>query len=429
MKRKRVIAASVFVLLWTLVVVCHGWSWGRVDWGDAPGVVKGLNGFFEFGCLPMRFVGARVTGVDPSYSTQQMVWCAGLSIGLWAGGCWLVGSRAARIIARVRGRRTWAEVKPMDHGRREALRAGFAGAAALASAGPVAASALVIPNDLKLRRYRVPIAGLPTGLDGLRIVQISDTHCGPHVATSLIEESVEQALALDADLYVLTGDYVSVGPQYVEPGARVFEALVRRKKTALPVMGVLGNHDWWEGGDEIGRVLSEIGVRMIDNDRVFLTGDRVVVDDEPGGSGRLCIAAVGDLIVKDVDVARAFRGVRGEGPSLLLSHEPDVAEMPELAGESAPRVDLMLCGHTHGGQVSLPIVGALIVPSAYGQKYAGGIVRGPRFPVIVSRGIGTSGLAVRWGVPPEIVEITLKRPAGVRQSPTSDAPRTTRPPS
>jgi predicted MPP superfamily phosphohydrolase len=92
-------------------------------------------------------------------------------------------------------------------------------------------------------------------------------------------------------------------------------------------------------------------------------------------------------------------------PRLLLAHEPDTAELPQLNH----RVDLMLAGHTHGGQVKLPLLGTPVVPSAFGSKYAGGLVQGPAYPVLVSRGIGTSIVPVRWGVPPEVVVITLTR--------------------
>jgi predicted MPP superfamily phosphohydrolase len=101
--------------------------------------------------------------------------------------------------------------------------------------------------------------------------------------------------------------------------------------------------------------------------------------------------------------------VRPETPRLVIAHEPDTAEIGPLRDADAPRIDLMLSGHTHGGQVRLPLVGAPIVPSRYGQKYAGGLVEGPRFPVLVSRGIGMSILPIRFAVAPEIVEVTLTR--------------------
>jgi predicted MPP superfamily phosphohydrolase len=95
-------------------------------------------------------------------------------------------------------------------------------------------------------------------------------------------------------------------------------------------------------------------------------------------------------------------------PRLLLSHNPDAAEDPRFL-RARHRVDLMLSGHTHGGQVRLPVVGAPVIPSKYGQKYAAGLVQGPRCPVYVSRGLGLSGLPVRFGVPPEIVLFELQR--------------------
>ena len=96
-----------------------------------------------------------------------------------------------------------------------------------------------------------------------------------------------------------------------------------------------------------------------------------------------------------------------EMPRILLSHNPDVAEEKDLLNY-APRIDLMLSGHTHGGQISLPFVGAPITPSRYGQKYAAGLVKSPLCPVYVSRGLGTTIIPMRLGVRPELAVIELQ---------------------
>lgn len=270
---------------------------------------------------------------------------------------------------------------------------------------PVNATAIA-PYRMTTRRYRIIIPDLPAGLDGFRIVQLSDTHIGPEVSEAFVAEAVRLALSLKPDLVVHTGDFLSAHPRYIEPAADVLKPLIGAG-VAAP-LAVLGNHDWCEGGGPpVARALERIGFRMMDNNAVFLRDDRVIVADDPGPGRGVAIVGVGDLIMSDTDVARAFARVRRDMPTILLAHEPDVAELPELSATGSPRIDVMLCGHTHGGQVRIPLLGTPIVPSAYGQKYVGGLVDGPAFPVLVSRGIGMSWLPIRWGVPPEVVELTL----------------------
>jgi uncharacterized protein len=144
---------------------------------------------------------------------------------------------------------------------------------------------------------------------------------------------------------------------------------------------------------------------MITNGRVFLDAMDRELSVIPRRAESLCIAGVDDLLEGSVDVESALRGVPEETPRVMLSHNPDVAEAAELIGK---RVDLMISGHTHGGQVVLPIIGNPAIPSRYGQKYAYGRVRGPVCPVIVSAGVGMSLVPVRIGVRPEVVEITLR---------------------
>lgn len=273
------------------------------------------------------------------------------------------------------------------------------------------AATLATPWALTVRRYRVPIRGLPKELSGLRIVQLTDTHLGPRISSDFIEEAVRLARSLKPDLFLLTGDYVHMGPQHIAPAAELFRPLTEPGAARLGVLGVLGNHDHYADGEAMSRALRGVGVTMIENTRVYLdAATRTISRAAPGGPS-LCIAGVGDLLEGTVDVRAALGGVGRELPRLLLSHNPDVAELPAVAGDGissfGPRIDLMISGHTHGGQVRLPVIGAPGVPSRYGQKYAQGLVEGPACRVLVSAGIGMSALPIRFGVPPEIVEIEL----------------------
>ena len=128
------------------------------------------------------------------------------------------------------------------------------------------------------------------------------------------------------------------------------------------------------------------------------------------GGPALCLAGLGDLRQHFIDPDAALRDVDPDIPRLVLSHNPDSAEEAAVTRKSAPRIDLMICGHTHGGQVRIPGVGtAASLLSRYGDKYAAGLVRGPACPVLISRGVGISLVPFRFLVPPEVVEITLTR--------------------
>lgn len=259
------------------------------------------------------------------------------------------------------------------------------------------------PQRLAVRDYVVPIRDLPADLDGLGIVQISDTHYGPFMPLDYLKRMVQIANALRPDLVLLTGDYAQSTPRSVEPGIGIFADL----RAPLGAVAVLGNHDHWEGAPACRDMFRRLGVPMVENSRVFLTAAGLR-PCPPKGADALCIAGVGDLWCGDVDPVGALDGVPGAMPRLLLSHNPDVAEM--LPGRL--RVDLMLSGHTHGGQIRLPVLGTPQVPSRYGQRYAGGLCQGPQCPVLVSRGVGMGGIPVRFQVPPEISRITLRRATG-----------------
>jgi predicted MPP superfamily phosphohydrolase len=146
---------------------------------------------------------------------------------------------------------------------------------------------------------------------------------------------------------------------------------------------------------------ARIGVPLIDNHRLFLTPAGLRNKPYPGRS--ICLAGVGDVWEDEVSFKKAIGGISRQIPRIVLSHNPDAAEMME----SGCRVDLMLSGHTHGGQVKLPLIGMPFKVTRYGHKYIGGLCHGPMCPVIVSRGVGMSGLPIRLGVPPELGLITL----------------------
>jgi predicted MPP superfamily phosphohydrolase len=284
---------------------------------------------------------------------------------------------------------------------RRTLLVGGGRVVAASGAGLGAWAFLVESRWFEVTRRQIPIANLPPSLDGLRIVQLTDIHHCRWTSVQWLRGIVEATNALNPDVVALTGDYVYRGLQYVEPAA--FE--LGKLRARVGVVGVMGNHDWWQNGELTRWAFAKAGIPLIDNARRFVTPDRKLV---PASRTGLCLAGVGDFWEDVCLYDEALGGVPGGMPRVLLSHNPDVAEQSEFVA-SGHRVDLMLSGHTHGGQVRLPGIGTPVTNSVYGQKYASGLVEGPVCPVYVSRGLGMTAMPIRFGVRPEIAVIELRR--------------------
>jgi predicted MPP superfamily phosphohydrolase len=272
----------------------------------------------------------------------------------------------------------------------------------LASSGVVAVSGYGLLNNYpnpEITRLPLPLADLPPGLVGCRLVLLSDLHRGPAISQSYLKSVVRTVNGLKPDLILLPGDFVSKSSAYFPDVTAVLSQLRPR----IASLATLGNHDHWEGTEQAKQAITRAGVLLLHNSSVHL--------DENGrlstsGDRGLCLAGVDDLGAGQPDLAAALAGVSQGVPTILLSHNPDFAE-EEKAKSSSARVDLQLSGHTHGGQVVLPGAGPLVSGSRYGMKYLSGLVQGPRWPVFVTRGIGASVAPLRIGSPPEIVVFEL----------------------
>jgi len=245
------------------------------------------------------------------------------------------------------------------------------------------------------RETRVPIARWPADLGSLRVVALADLHTGaPHITVDKVREIVASVNAARPDLIVLLGDYVIhgvLGGRFV-PIERT-AAVLRDLRAPLGVFAVLGNHDWWYDGARTARALEAVGIRVLEDAAAEVTV-----------RGRsLWIAGVGDARTRPAAIARALASVPEGAPVIVLTHNPD------LFVRVPARVLLTLAGHTHGGQVNLPVLGRLIVPSHFGDRYAIGHVHEEGRDLFVSPGIGTSIVPVRFRVPPEISVLTVER--------------------
>lgn len=410
--------------VWVALSVGGTWVLGAAWLGGEPAAASALERTYlkpvanlvDTALVPAWGAWRVLTGRLPGHDSYA-VFAVANGLG-WA--FWLVGAWAAVLVARwcVRAKGVFAPesapsaalrvVGEPDSGRRRFLVQGPVALGGLAGVVALPKSTLVDPWAIAVRRYAVAVRDLPEDLGGLRIVQVSDTHLGPRVPAWFVERAVGIALGLRPDVVALTGDYIHNGRAYIAMAVELFRPLT---ESGMPVVGVLGNHDWYGDGPEVRAAMEGIGIAMIDNGRVFLDArTRRISRGVPDGPA-LCIAGLGDLLEDVVDADAALAGVPEGMARVVLAHNPDTAEEPVVGGAEGwrHRVDLMLSGHTHGGQVRVPGFGTPIVPSRYGQKYAGGLVEGPWCRVVVSRGLGMSILPVRWGVPPEIVEVTLIR--------------------
>ncbi len=282
--------------------------------------------------------------------------------------------------------------------RRQFLTRSATGAGSLAMAGVGSYAYMVEPNRLQIRPYEVPIHGLPAALDGIRLAHVSDTHYGPFTGLPYLREVAEEVNRLNPDLVVFTGDHVHFTPDSVEPGIGQLADYTSR----MGSVAVMGNHEHWEGTEACRTAFRKAGIQLVENTHLFLTPEGL--SSHPNNDAMLCIAGVGDLWEDEVSFDNALAKVPEFVPRVMLSHNPDAAE------QIGPlhRVDLMLSGHTHGGQVHIPFLGSPPNGSDFGERYLGGLCQGPACPVIVSRGVGTSFMPIRFRVPPEVGLITLR---------------------
>ena len=344
--------------------------------------------------LPLRLVAILFARDDKLYGAYGIV--AGLAFVMPL--FWLMGGWGVRESLRRRFHRKPDDDR-VDASRRAFLRRAAAGGAGAGAALVTVDASLLAPQRLQLREYTVPIADLPSSMEGLRIAHVSDTHRGPYITHAMIEHAIRQANALEPDLALLTGDFVYHHRSYIEDGVGLLSML----KPRIGSLAVLGNHDHWQGTSQCREAFAKYGIPLLDNARVFL--DERGFSNRPRRGTPICIAGLGDLWADRCDFGAALGEIPEHIPRIVLSHNPDIAaEAPRDT-----RIDLMLSGHTHGGQVRFPGLGSPFAPSKYGERFIGGMCEGSHFPVVVSRGVGLAGIPVRFRVPPEIGVITLTR--------------------
>lgn len=271
--------------------------------------------------------------------------------------------------------------------RRKLLRYGLAvgGAAALAS---LLDAWFIEPTALDVHEFSLPIRDLPQTWHNLRIAHLTDLHFGHKPGLEYFAQVIDTTNSRKPDMVVLTGDY-SCGPHGINDDLRT---LLAKLRPPMGVFAVMGNHDYDFGIVKTRKLLEDAGVHVLSNERVILTRDRQSI----------CLAGLDDLWQGTINPKPALAGLPAGMPVVVLAHNPDWAENVPTRF----RVDLMLCGHTHGGQVCLPILGPIRTANRY-RKYASGLARGPHGDVYTSRGIGMGGRGFRFFCRPELPIINL----------------------
>ena len=247
--------------------------------------------------------------------------------------------------------------------------------------------------QIRVRRLTVSVPNLPTAFAGTTVAVLADFHHGPFVGLGFIESATKLAQGLGADAIALVGDFAHKGHHVaaqLPPCVEVLSTLT----APLGVFAVPGNHDT---GADPGRVYREAFAAH--PSLTDLTNRAVILRR---GGDELVFAGVDDLWWSKPNLDAALTGVRPNSAVVLLSHNPDYAEL-----KPDGRVGLMLSGHTHGGQVYVPGTRPTWMPSRYGDKYRGGLVSGPMSSVYVTRGLGEAGVPLRLNCPPEVGLLTL----------------------
>jgi len=265
---------------------------------------------------------------------------------------------------------------------------------------------LVEPTWLEVTAPEIRLPGLPVAWDGVRIAHLSDLHLSRIVSARYLARCIDMAMRAVPDLILITGDFVTRSERWIPR----LPALLSCLHAPHGVWGILGNHDHHVCAERVTAAVEAGGVRMLRNRHARLErgGERLWLAGIDSMEGKQYRLSRGDQARVDQLMRRylceALSGVDPDGCRILLAHSPDIMPLAKTLG-----VDLVLSGHTHGGQVRLPLVGATVVPSRYGARYAAGLFHEGTTHLYVTRGLGVVRLPVRFLCRPELAILTLRR--------------------
>lgn len=266
----------------------------------------------------------------------------------------------------------------------------LAAAPLVALSAGAAYSRLIEPYNYWISQNDIFIRDLPAAFEGFRITQLTDIHHSRILGISEVRRVISLAQQTKPDMFVLTGDYSTSYRRYIEPCAEALAAL----SAPEGVWAVLGNHDHYTDPELTTRALERNHIAVLNNAHTTLRR----------ASDSLQLSGIDDWSWNSTDWARAFSGLDAKTPTILLSHQPTVLDL-----EQTRNVSLIVSGHTHGGQLKFPLIGAPASRFTNDLKYARGLFRRGETQLYVSSGTGVIGLPLRFGVRPEIAVLRLRR--------------------
>ena len=277
----------------------------------------------------------------------------------------------------------------LDLSRRQFLT-GLAAAPLVAVSATSAYARFIEPYRYEVSETDVFLRDLPERFEGFRITQLTDVHHSRIVGIDEVRRTVDLANLTKPDLIALTGDYTTSYRRYIEPCAEALGSL----KAPEGVWAVLGNHDHYTDRELTTRALEHNRIAVLNNANTTLRR----------GSDVLQLSGIDDWSWAGTNWPRALYGLDQKRPTVLLSHQPRVLDLAE-----SEKVGLIISGHTHGGQIDLPLIGPPARFATAELKYAQGLFRRGDTQLYVSRGTGVIGLPLRLGVRPEIAVLRLRR--------------------
>lgn len=250
----------------------------------------------------------------------------------------------------------------------------------------------VEPFQLRIKEWNVASKSWQ-GNSELKIVLLADIHAGkPWMTPERIEKIVKQTNNLSPDIILLLGDYVATHPFKISVPPQEGIAPLRNLKAACGVYAIYGNHDFDNRISGWRNALKKTGIPIFENNVLKVKC----------GDMNFWLAGLQDQIYQHPNIVNTMKKITDNAPILMMMHEPDL--LPEIPF----RVTLTMAGHTHGGQIRLPWIGPILVPSKYGTRYAYGYIKEKGKEMIVSGGLGMSIVPLRFLTPPEITLIRLK---------------------
>lgn len=249
--------------------------------------------------------------------------------------------------------------------------------------------------SVKIKRDEVISTDIPSEFENIKIVFISDIHCSLYFGEKRVKNIADKINKLTPDIIILGGDYNYGNDKYIK---ECFKGL-KELKSKYGVLAVLGNHDYGEKKEETEKEILKNGFYLINNKSYNIIKNKQIIR----------VGGVGDYIYDFQELNKVTMNIKKTDFCLLVSHNPDFVEKIE-----EDKVDLVLSGHTHGGQITFFRKWFPLINSEYGKKYLGGIVKNKNTTVIVSHGVGTIVLPLRFCAKPEINLITIKKKSAVK---------------